>query len=542
MTFFNFYNKPNRGSNSQRNSHDAGNRNAQSDHDPNRPARTAIIYQSELDYMSRCILDYTDIETGGQLFGFWTATGVPVVAYAIGPGRHAMHHPTQFIQDQDYLQSVGRELHRRYRLQHIGEWHSHHQLGLAHPSGGDVNTMQYGVGKPGFPRLLLCIGNCTRTHTTVNPFNFHENMPRDYVQAAWDVVGMESPYRKLVDRDLAHMLIHPYTKHASHGSIRTVSQTVRETANVKVHWLTENAENVEVMKAFVSMVASMLPNYAVKAEILATGEPQIAIKGAGVNIKLPYGFPSKGPVLQDQSGQQLPDNGTQPWEIGEEHLTATFGRWVAERLAYLIPKPEPVAPSLEPAGNIVAAAPTTAETETEEDLRERRLAELTQQVDEQLSAALPAGMAVRNTETQRPTWDVVAYPFHEGRQTVVRITLPAEFPLTPPEIKYGCIEQFSPERPSLKGYPEEIEYINLYEMFHTAGEVYVDLLQWRKDTPLLKAYLVACVMTGYQNKALREGTDVTDYLHPLLDDEHMLAKLLQQLEQKIKETKNQYNG
>ena len=89
---------------------------------------------------------------------------------------------------------------------------------------------------------------------------------------------------------------------------------------------------------------------------------------------------------------------------------------------------------------------------------------------------------------------------------------------------------------------EEIEYINLYEMFHTAGEVYVDLLQWRKDTPLLKAYLVACVMTGYQNKALREGTDVTDYLHPLLDDEHMLAKLLQQLEQKIKETKNQYNG
>lgn len=75
--------------------------------DPSRPAQAAIIYQSELDYMSRCILDYIDIETGGQLFGYWTATGVPVVLYAIGPGRQAQHNPTSFIQDQDYLQLVG---------------------------------------------------------------------------------------------------------------------------------------------------------------------------------------------------------------------------------------------------------------------------------------------------------------------------------------------------------------------------------------------------------------------------------------------------
>lgn len=33
---------------------------------------TAIVYQSELDYISRCILDYPQIETGGQLFGFYS--------------------------------------------------------------------------------------------------------------------------------------------------------------------------------------------------------------------------------------------------------------------------------------------------------------------------------------------------------------------------------------------------------------------------------------------------------------------------------------
>lgn len=37
-----------------------------------KPADTVLVYQSELDYLSRCILDYPHIETGGQLFGYWT--------------------------------------------------------------------------------------------------------------------------------------------------------------------------------------------------------------------------------------------------------------------------------------------------------------------------------------------------------------------------------------------------------------------------------------------------------------------------------------
>ena len=64
------------------------------------PARTAsgakrpIIFRSEMDYISRCILDYTNIETGGQLFGYWTEDGTPVVLFAIGPGANANHKPT----------------------------------------------------------------------------------------------------------------------------------------------------------------------------------------------------------------------------------------------------------------------------------------------------------------------------------------------------------------------------------------------------------------------------------------------------------------
>ena len=130
--------------------------------DPRRPSPKAIIYKSELDFISRCIQDFPNIETGGELFGFWTQLGTPVVLYAVGPGPYARHHPTSFVQDPDYVDNIEAEMCLRTGLQHVGQWHSHHQLGLAHPSGGDVASMQRGVGAPGFPRMILCIGNCDR--------------------------------------------------------------------------------------------------------------------------------------------------------------------------------------------------------------------------------------------------------------------------------------------------------------------------------------------------------------------------------------------
>lgn len=41
------------------------------------PPDAVVVFQSELDYLSRFILDYPDIETGGQLFGYWTSMGEP---------------------------------------------------------------------------------------------------------------------------------------------------------------------------------------------------------------------------------------------------------------------------------------------------------------------------------------------------------------------------------------------------------------------------------------------------------------------------------
>ena len=46
-------------------------------------------------------------------------------------------------------------------LQHIGEWHSHHRLGLAEPSHGDLRTVWSGMEEPGLRRFVLAIGNIT---------------------------------------------------------------------------------------------------------------------------------------------------------------------------------------------------------------------------------------------------------------------------------------------------------------------------------------------------------------------------------------------
>lgn len=297
------------------------------------PARKAIIYQSELDYISCCILDYPEIETGGQLFGFWTATGVPVVLYTIGPGKNSRHNVTSFIQDQDYLQTIGNQLYKRYRLQHIGEWHSHHQLGLAYPSGGDVHTMSYGVGKPGFPRLLLCIGNCNREGSTVNPFIFHENTPGEYSEAAWDVVNIESPFRPLIDSELASILIHPNRDTPVHGFIKTYDRSVSSQPSIMTHWLTESSENIETMKKFVSMTQALFPEYHFKTMMNDNGEPMISVEGLDISILLPYGFPSKSPLIV-QEGEEI--SSRHDWEIGEEPLTLTFGRWVSENLSKIL--------------------------------------------------------------------------------------------------------------------------------------------------------------------------------------------------------------
>ena len=124
---------------------------------PLRGPAKALIYADEAQRIARFVREYPNIETGGDLFGYWTHSGAPVVSYAIGPGCASRHYPTSFYQDADWLHDVGTRLYDQHGLQHVGEWHSHHLLGANRPSDGDIRTVVRGMAAKGWQRFLLMI-------------------------------------------------------------------------------------------------------------------------------------------------------------------------------------------------------------------------------------------------------------------------------------------------------------------------------------------------------------------------------------------------
>lgn len=163
-----------------------------------------LIYQEELDHIAGWVEEYPDLETGGDLFGFWTHSGFPVIQFVLGPGQNSRHNPASFYQDREHLIKAGGILRTKHGLQHIGEWHSHHQMGLAQPSGGDEQTVFNALRQYNFPKFLLCIANLRpeaeslnygRTKYTVNLGCFLFNSTR-YQVGSWVVLPDESPIRR----------------------------------------------------------------------------------------------------------------------------------------------------------------------------------------------------------------------------------------------------------------------------------------------------------------------------------------------------------
>lgn len=264
-------------------------------------AETVLVYQSELDYLSRCILDYPHIETGGQLFGYWTSAGVPVVLYAIGPGDNANHQPTFFNQDLDYLETVGEILVHEFGLQHIGEWHSHHQLGLAHPSGHDARTIYENMLRHHLRWFLLCIGNCTNTTSTVNAFNFIESTPR-YQESQWEVLPMESPFRKVIDRRLKWILRPPCTKTPVLVGMKyksTIVQGVKQ-QYPEGYWMNDKSNN-KVLKKMLDFVQEQHEDMDCSVSLDENRLVHILVKNEEeaitTDILFPMGFPERSPLI-----------------------------------------------------------------------------------------------------------------------------------------------------------------------------------------------------------------------------------------------------
>ena len=262
-----------------------------------RPSSKALIYSSELEYIARCIQDYPNIETGGQLYGAWTASGAPRVIYALGPGPRANHQTTFFNQDVEYLESIGGKL-KEFGLQHIGEWHSHHSLGLPHPSVHDVQTMQNGIVQLNLNRLILCIGSISDNKIAINPFNFAKDSK--YISAYWEVINTHNRLRDIIDSDLKDFLRHPHSTNFTFAESNLTNHS--STINNQAGWFS-TIENRRDFKKIIDLLKSQSWVKEVSPKMSETG--LITLKVLSKNfveiIEFPKDFPYK-PFVIDHMG------------------------------------------------------------------------------------------------------------------------------------------------------------------------------------------------------------------------------------------------
>ena len=118
-----------------------------------------VIYESDYKQLCTWVLKKTDIETGGDLFGLWADKHTAVIQFVVGPGQNCRRSSVSFYQDINYLEKTGEHMTLREGVCHIGEWHSHHQLGLARPSGGDENTVWNNMPTYNLKRFVIFIAN-----------------------------------------------------------------------------------------------------------------------------------------------------------------------------------------------------------------------------------------------------------------------------------------------------------------------------------------------------------------------------------------------
>ena len=258
------------------------------------PSGRAQIYASELEYIKKCILDCPGIETGGQLFGAWTASGTPRIIYAIGPGPRANHEAAFFNQDVQYLERIGAKL-KEFGLQHIGEWHSHHHLGLPRPSGHDARTMQNGVEQSNLSRLCLCIGGIDASgRVYVNPFNFIRG--GNYADASWDLINVENKLRSVIDESLAAESGHPHSYHNATAGV--VHQSQNSGMNEIGGWFSDKHNRLQ-FKQIIEWLQNKWYVQQVRPQINGD-KVQLVVSGYGFNqlINFPNDYPDSPFVIE----------------------------------------------------------------------------------------------------------------------------------------------------------------------------------------------------------------------------------------------------
>lgn len=275
-----------------------------------------IIYQSELDYLSKCILESPYVETGGNLFGLTTPFGIPFIQYVVGPGPHAQHHREHFRQDYDFLDKTADCLVEEHALHHIGSWHSHHTLGLTVPSGGDSRSTIEGIQECGLHHFILIIGNIENGSSSVRPYLYNAEGRCELLQ--WVVLPNISPIRTVFDSSHQEFVYIP-SGIANMNPLDVCSlieNKPQQSKNIDYpdgYWL-QDKENRITFSQIIKTLNADFDNVKIFQTEDKTIEIQL-VRGAQV-LKIHFGsnFPIEAPKLYAMKGCPIHTNQDYEWD------------------------------------------------------------------------------------------------------------------------------------------------------------------------------------------------------------------------------------
>ena len=167
-----------------------------------------VIYANEYRQICAWVLQHGFLETGGDLFGLWKDDHTAVIQLVLGPGKNCQRAYASFYQDVDYLEKAGSQLIEKEGVCHIGEWLSHHKIGLKQPSGGDRGAVWRNIPTYGLNRFVLFIANIEtqdNSAASVGCFLFERgtaDQSQRMTQGQFHLLPNESPLREKFQTDL----------------------------------------------------------------------------------------------------------------------------------------------------------------------------------------------------------------------------------------------------------------------------------------------------------------------------------------------------
>ncbi len=166
---------------------------------------TVYINEGERYQIEKWVEQFPNIETGGDLFGAWIDDRTAVVQFVLGPGKYCRRTSVSFFQDIDYLREAGNYLTQKHGLCNIGQWHSHHKLGITQPSGGDESTVWGNMPNLGLDRYIVFIATITggsyfheeKLTVNINPYLFEikDGRRNGVLHGSFQSMERNSPFR-----------------------------------------------------------------------------------------------------------------------------------------------------------------------------------------------------------------------------------------------------------------------------------------------------------------------------------------------------------